>query len=178
MRAQAVNMNVFVFDFDDTLVTTDAKIKVFKNKAFDRSLTPKEFSNYKLRQGEQYDFSDFRNPNIILKAKKHKAWHIMYSISNLIKKDQSVAVLYILTARNNEVKSTIYEFLKQNNIEIEINNVLTIGDVDDISLAKQRVLSDLTTKYTKVFFFDDDIKNIKLAKAIHGVEALLVENLK
>ena len=51
----------FIFDFDDTLAVTDAKIRVFRDcdpwsERFVASLSPREFSSYELKTGEHFDF--------------------------------------------------------------------------------------------------------------------------
>jgi FMN phosphatase YigB (HAD superfamily) len=50
-----------IFDIDDTLFHTTAKIKVVKDGEVVRTLTNQEFNNYELQDGEDYDFGEFRN---------------------------------------------------------------------------------------------------------------------
>ena len=50
-----------VFDIDDTLVHTSTKVRVLKNKKVVRELNSHEFTNYKLKDGEEFDFQNFRN---------------------------------------------------------------------------------------------------------------------
>jgi hypothetical protein len=48
MRAQSVNISrSYVFDFDETLVTTEARIHVHRNGAHFKSMTSKEYNFYK-----------------------------------------------------------------------------------------------------------------------------------
>ena len=65
VRAKTVNSKCYVFDFDDTLIKSAAKIKVYKNNVFVRALTPKQFNFYKSKPGEKLDFKDFIDGNII-----------------------------------------------------------------------------------------------------------------
>lgn len=53
-----------VWDIDDTLGTTNAKIQVKKNGKVVRELTPAEYNNYKLEPGEEKDFSQFRSGKV------------------------------------------------------------------------------------------------------------------
>ena len=56
----------FVFDFDDTLAFTDAKVHVLSpTRLVRKGLTPQEFNSNKLREGESYDFSDFDKASLI-----------------------------------------------------------------------------------------------------------------
>ena len=50
-----------VFDIDDTLVHTSTKVKVMKDRKVVRELNSHEFTNYKLKDGEEFDFENFRN---------------------------------------------------------------------------------------------------------------------
>ena len=64
----------FVFDFDDTLAFTDARVHVLspcKSQVM-ASLTPQEFNSVKLRKGESFDFSDFDRASLILDGKPSK----------------------------------------------------------------------------------------------------------
>lgn len=53
-----------VWDIDDTLGTTNAKIQVKKNGKVVKELTPAEYNNYKLEPGEEKDFSQFRSGKV------------------------------------------------------------------------------------------------------------------
>ena len=55
------NLGLTIFDIDDTLFHTTAKIKVVKDGKVIKSLTNQEFNSYKLQPGEQFDFGEFRN---------------------------------------------------------------------------------------------------------------------
>jgi predicted chitinase/LysM repeat protein len=50
-----------IFDIDDTLFHTTAKIKVVRDGKVIRSLTNQEFNNYTLLPGEEFDFGEFRS---------------------------------------------------------------------------------------------------------------------
>lgn len=180
MRALPVITTCFVFDFDDTLVVTDARIKIYKNKTFLKALTPKEFNGYKLQKGEVYDFRDFDDREHILNAEKYKMWPTLERINKAVKEGKP-AFIYILTARGNVVKAYIYEFLKRNGVEIDMHRILTVGDhhpQSSVSVEKHQALTKLVGEYNKVFFFDDDTKNIELARTVQGVIPMLVETLK
>ena len=169
----------YCFDFDETLATTEARIHVYRKGVFIKSLTSKEYNFYKKNPGDELDFSEFDDGELILKAKKYKIWPVIKNVSNAIKQDRSTSEIYILTARSSIVKSFIYEFLKQNGIDIILDNIITIGDGEgnvNISDAKKKILTELKNKYAEVLFFDDDIKNIELARSIPGIKTKLVES--
>ena len=66
--------DITVFDVDDTLVVTKSKIKVFNPKTgYEIELTPQEFNTFKTKAYDKFDFSDFRDLEI-LKGGKIIEW--------------------------------------------------------------------------------------------------------
>lgn len=53
-----------VWDVDDTLGTTSARVSVVKNGKAIKTLEPGEFNKYKLGSGEEFDFSQFRSGKV------------------------------------------------------------------------------------------------------------------
>ena len=179
MRAQTVHKRAYIFDFDETIVTTEAKMHVLRNGVHYKSFNTKEFNAYVKQPGDTFDFSDFNDGELILKAKKYKMWPVLKNVSNAVKEDRSTSEIFILTARAPTVRSYIYEYLKRNGIDIEISHIFTLGDnigKVNISEEKRKVLHALSNKYDAVFFFDDDPKNIQLAKSVPGIKTRLIEN--
>ena len=88
----------FVFDFDDTLATTDCKVLVRRRNSIGgrftvRKLTPAEFNTDVLADGEEYDFSEFRSAEFIRSANPTFLIHLAKEVH-----DSGFAV-YVLTAR-------------------------------------------------------------------------------
>jgi len=181
MRAQTVYKRVYVFDFDDTLVKTSAKIRIYRKGVFVKSLTPKEYNFYVPESGDKLDFDEFQDGEMILNAKKYIVWPVIKNISNAIKEDRSTSDIFILTARNAQVKAYIYEFLKRNGIEIDIEHIITIGDDIikkgvNIANEKFRILKILKRKYDEIILFDDNPETIRLAASIPGIKTKLIES--
>ena len=119
------------------------------------------------------------NEEFILNAKKYKMWSVLKKISREIKTNKSSSEIYILTARSSIVKSHIFEFLKKNGIDVEIDNIITMGDnIGEINISeeKRKELKKLAKEYVEVLFFDDDPHNIEIGNSIKGVKTRLVEN--
>ena len=179
MRAQTVYKTAYVLDFDECLATTDAKINIFRNGAFYKSLNSKEYNEYKRKPGDKLDFSEFNDGEKIINAERYKMWYVVKNVSDAIKEGNKTAVLYILSARSSVVRPFIYKFLKSYGIEIDLENILTIGDnvgKVNISEEKRKALVALKNEYDYVVFYDDDPKNIALAKSIPGIKTRLVES--
>ena len=171
--------NAYVFDVDDTLVKTDAKVIVKDDKGnIIQKLTPAEYNTYKKQPGENLDFSEFESSEIFQKtALPTRYFKIIQTISDAIKDKKSNSFIYILTARGNKVKDAIYNYLTQRDIQVRPIEIHTIGDNRDVPIAdlKKDVLQKIRNKHIgNVVFFDDDHKNIELAKQIRGIEPRLV----
>jgi len=62
MKADEIGpKKLVVFDIDDTLVHTQTKVQVIKDGEVIDSLNSHDFTHYKLKPGEEFDFGDFRN---------------------------------------------------------------------------------------------------------------------
>ena len=180
MRANLVNdiKRAEVFDFDECLVKTKARIHVYRNGTHFKSMTSKEYNFYVKQPKDVLDFSEFSRGDLILHPKKYIVWPVIQKINKAIIENRSTSDIYILTGRSPIVKPYIYEFLKINAIKINLENIFTIGDDrGNVNIAdeKRKKLKQLTWKYDEVIFFDDDPKNIELAKSIPNVKTKLVQ---
>jgi hypothetical protein len=177
MRAQTVYKNAYIFDLDETLIKSNACSHVCKNGIYLKSLTPKEYNTYIKEDGEIIDFSEFEDGQMIINAPKHKGWSILRKINNKIKNYPTTSEIFILTARHLICKRYIYKLLLNDDINIDINNIITIGDkTGDINIAeeKRKILDKISKHYNKIFFFDDNIDNIKSVSSIPNVIPRLI----
>jgi FMN phosphatase YigB (HAD superfamily) len=58
---------IIIFDLDDTLVKTDAKIKILKKGTHEviKELTPQEFNRFKTKKHHLLNFDDFDSPELL-----------------------------------------------------------------------------------------------------------------
>lgn len=172
LEKASTHNNAYVFDFDQTLAETGAKIGVIRDGQIYRRLTSQAFNTYVLKSGESFEFSEFDDGDKVLN--KSKLLPYFYVMKNIYKRIQNaenkVNRIYILTARSSPVKNALYSLLERHNIVIPIENIYTIGDQlksgQTIAERKKEILKKLSDKYDEVTFFDDDERNILLAKAI------------
>lgn len=174
MKKKDNNMKkAFVFDFDDTLATTDCKVLVWFRRYRDeailrRKLTPAEFNTDVLADGEEYDFSEFRSAEFIHNANPTKLIDLAKEVH-----DEGHSV-YVLTARADNVADAITSWLL--GFEIKPVKVFGVGSDDkkvDIAEEKQKVLTTLNQLFDVVYFYDDDQHNVDLADQV-GVKTYLV----
>ena len=163
---------ITIFDLDDTLVITDAVIKVTDNKTGNTfSLTPEEFNKYKQEPHHEIDYSDFDDEDI-LKAGRIIQW-VLDILIETYKKERAVG---IITARAD--KSTVMSFLAHHGLRINPGFVFAVNDPDtgfSGSIAERKVQAFekfIEMGYKDFKFFDDDKKNIRSARELettHGI---------
>ena len=159
--------NINIFDVDDTLVVSDAKIKVTDHKTKKTyELTPKEFNEYTEKPHQDLDFSDFEDPNI-LKAGRIITW-VFDILKGTMKKGKRVG---IITARGNA--QMIYDFLIYHGVDVNPKYIFAINDPkqgfygNTIAQRKKEAFKRLVTLgFNDFTFFDDDKENIELAKEL------------
>lgn len=61
LKEEASKTGLHVFDVDDTLFHTTAKVRVMKGKKHVDSLSNSQYNTHKLPAGHRYDFSEFRS---------------------------------------------------------------------------------------------------------------------
>ena len=174
---EKVMTKAFVFDFDDTLATTDCRVIDRRlngrgNRGLPvRKLTPAEFNSAVLDHLEEwYDFSEFRSEEFIRKA---NPTYLMALAKEVYAENHSV---YILTARTDDVAGAIIDFLADCDVKpVRVFGVGSDTKKVDIAEEKQKVLSTLTQAFDIVYFYDDSEENCDLARGIgNGIKVYLV----
>jgi hypothetical protein len=87
-----------VWDIDDTLGKTDAKVKVVKNGKVIHVLDPKDFNHYQLQHDEVFDFSEFRSGKVFRNTFK-PINSILNRAKNIVMNQTENSHSIILTAR-------------------------------------------------------------------------------
>ena len=173
---EAFNDNAYVWDVDDTLYTTKTYVIVKVNGNPVKKLTPSEFNTYNLNKNEEYDFKEFKDPEILFRtAEKTKYFQVLKKMNDAIKEGRSNSSIYILTARTKDMEQTLLKILNKHGIT-EIKKVYAVNEnpefdnIPTIAEKKKHVLNLIRNSHSgKVTFFDDDLKNIELSKKIKGV---------
>jgi len=163
----------FVFDFDDTLATTNCKVLVRLPSDPEfvcvRKLTPTEFNTDVLYDDEVYDFSEFRSKHFIRNANPLFLMALAQEVH-----DEGHAV-FILTARSDDVAAAIVSFLAGFNVKpVGVHCVGSNSKKVDIAAEKGKVLKTIQEIHDVVYFYDDSKENCDLAKNVSGVKVYLV----
>ena len=144
-----------VFDFDDTLVKTDAVIRVKDPEGKEFTLTPGEFAQHKLDDSNQYDFSEFEQANLINPREIKKVTKVLRNVLNA-GGEREVA---ILTARTPAAQQSIEEYLEDIGIDPENVNIVLVGTSDPAAKANW-IENKIVDGATDILFLDDSGKNI------------------
>lgn len=163
-EAKLQSKRLRIFDFDDTLVKTDAKVHVTDAAGVTFELAPAEFAVYEKVEGDTFDYTDFErliNPRTI-------KW--MCRILHNVYAHHGPQGLVVLSARGHS--APIKKFLDEMGlINIEI---VALGDANPQTKAlwiDARIKRD---ELKNVEFFDDSHKNVAAVRGLrehhHDVE--------
>jgi Protein of unknown function (DUF2608) len=160
--------NLVIFDIDDTLLHTTAKIRVIKNGQVVAELDNQQFNQYQLKPGEEFDFGEFRSAEKFNQESQ--------PIEPMVKKLKDILAhsttsdVIMLTARADFDNRDL--FLKTfTDLGIDMSRVYVhrAGNLpgDDIPAEKKAVIvrkyAD-SGKYYKIVLYDDSRTNLEVFK--------------
>jgi hypothetical protein len=154
---------ILIFDIDDTLVITHAKIVVTDSKTKESfTLTPEEFNEYERGIDHCINFDQFRCIEIM------KAGKLIYKYFDILKENYKKGIaIGIITARDD--RNMIYEWFKYHlGFHIDMELIWAVNDplhglTGNIQERKKQAMQwFIDVGYTDITFFDDDLNNIKL----------------
>lgn len=155
-----------IFDIDETLFHTKAKVTVVKDGKAVRMLDNQEFNTYKLKDGESYDFKEFKSAEVFRRTSTpivkmvEKAKAIVKAKSN----PHSRAI--IVTARADfDDKNMFLQTFRDHGIPIDKMHVERSGNlgISSPAEAKKVVFRKYlnTQNYIKTRLYDDAMSNLK-----------------
>lgn len=170
-----------VWDIDDTLGRTSARVRVVKDGKTVKILEPGEFNSYKLSPGEQFDFAQFRSGKIFRDTFKPIST-VLDRAKNIVARQTENSQSIILTARSdfNDHKEFIQTF-RDHGFPIDKVYVERAGNISKSGPAHinkgvilKRYLK--TGKFDRVRMWDDHEKNLdmlfKVAALYPNIEAV------
>lgn len=158
---------ILIFDLDDTLVITQAKIKVCDSKngnCFE--LSPEEFNSYQSSKNHVLNFDDFKSLDIM------KAGKIIQKYLDILEKNYKKGnAIGVITARDDQ--DMIYTWLKEHvGFDVTRKFIWAINDPKmglrgSVAEKKKEAMKWFIRQgYTDISFFDDDSNNINLIKQL------------
>jgi hypothetical protein len=161
-------LGLTIFDIDETLMRTTAKIKVVKNGREVRSLTNQEFNSYQLKPGEEYDFGEFRNAEKF--QKESEPIGPMIAKLKAILNNAGDSKVIMLTARADfDDKETFLDTFRKLGIDMSRVHVHRAGNLGGAPAENKAVWIRKyldTGKYGRVRLYDDAASNIKMFNAL------------
>lgn len=159
--------HISIFDVDDTLVVTKAKIKVYDpHEDKEYALSPAEFNDYERKSHHHVDFSEFDDADILMNGRPIE-W-VLKILVNTMNKQKAVG---IITARGD--KQLIIDFLKKHGVRINPAFVFAVNPEGSSKYKgsnaerKQQAFEELIEMGFKNFrFFDDNLDNLEYAKKL------------
>jgi hypothetical protein len=171
MRAREFNRpqkNLVIFDIDDTLLHTTAKIRVVKDGHVVRELNNQQFNIYKLKPGEQYDFGEFKSAEKF-HLESEPIEPMVKKIKSILAHSESSDVI-MLTARSDfDDRDLFLKTFTDLGIDMSQVHVHRAGNLpgDEIPAEKKAVFvrryAD-TGKYYKIVLYDDSRTNLRVFK--------------
>jgi hypothetical protein len=158
-----------IFDIDDTLFHTTAKINVVKDGEVVRSLTNQEFNNYELEDGEEYDFGEFRNAEKF-RQESEPIGPMLDELKTIL--DHTRGRVIMLTARSDfDNKETFLQTFADHGIDMNKIHVHRAGNLPGNEPPAHKkavwVRKYLNTgKYNRVSLYDDSLSNLRVFKKL------------
>ena len=155
-----------IFDIDETMFITKAKVKVVKNGKVIKKLDNQEFNTYKKKAGEEYDFGEFKNAEVFKRTSTPIA-RMINKVKVILKNaTKAGSRVIIVTARPNfDNKKTFLDTFRKQGIDIDKIYVERAGNLGGGPAAdNKRVIFKkyLDQKiYKRIRLFDDAKSNLK-----------------
>jgi hypothetical protein len=144
-----------IFDFDDTLVKSNSRVKLIDKNGKEKWLTPGEYAIYQKQPGDEFDYSEFKQ---VIEPEEIKALTKVLRNFYHAGGDRRIT---ILTARG--VAEPIQDFLKT----IGIQNVDIVAvDSSDPKKKSDWIEDKISQGYNDIFFIDDSPKNVEAVQKL------------
>lgn len=147
-------------------------IKIMKDGKEVGELTNQEFNTYKLKDGETFDFGQFKNAENFRKTSKPITKMIAKANAIIANANKAGSKVIIMTARADfDDKETFLKTFKDHGMDISnvyVERAGNLGDKNSSAKNKRFLFHKYLRggKYARVRFFDDAISNITMFKSL------------
>lgn len=168
---QSRGKGLTIFDIDETLFQTKARVKVMKDGKVVRTLDNQEYNTYKLKDGESYDYGEFRSAEVFQNTSVPISKMIQKAKAIIRNATEAGSRVIIVTARADfDDKKKFLDTFRKHGIDIDKVYVERAGNLNLGSSAKNKrfIFHKYLRggKYERVRFFDDAMSNITTFKAM------------
>ena len=163
---EAAGKGLTMFDVDETMFITKAKVHVVKNGKIIKKLDNQQFNTYKKKPGEEFDFGEFKNAQVFNKTSTPIARMIDKVKAILKNATKRGSKVIIVTARPNfDNKKLFLDTFRQQGIDIDKIYVERAGNLGGGPAAdnKKVIFRKYLDKkiYKRIRLFDDAKSNLK-----------------
>ena len=156
-----------IFDIDDTLFHTTAKVAVVKDGVVVHKLSNQEFNTYNLATGETFDFSEFRSAEKFYDESTPMEPMMCIARQRLQRAKQSgKSRVIMVTARANfDVKEKFLDTFRKHQFDIDSVRVERAGNINNsasVALKKATIIRQYLQQgtFNQVNFYDDALSNL------------------
>lgn len=159
------NKGLTMFDIDETLFRSDARVQVKTGRKTVKLLTNIEFNSYKLKKGERFDFGEFKSAKRFNQTATPIAKMIAKAkaiIKNAVAKGSDV--IFVTARADMDDRELFLDTFRAQGIDIDNVHVVRAGNIGLDSAAKnkevvfRKYLRD--GKYKRMRLFDDHVENL------------------
>jgi hypothetical protein len=151
------------FDIDDTLVHTETKVHVIKDGQVIKSLNSHEFTHYKLKPGEEFDFGAFRDAREFFEKSKP-----IIPMVDRLKKDISTGnrVVMITARADFDDRDIFLNTFRKMGVDMSKVHVYRAGNMPNTIQTEEKkkiIIRKLLDQgdYDKVIMYDDAEPNLR-----------------
>lgn len=152
-----------IFDIDETLFHTTAKITVMKDGKPIKALTNWEFNTYKLGNGESFDFGEFKNAQKF-NQESRPIRPMLAKLKAIINSSRDGRIIFLTAREDFDDKEVFLDTFRKYGIDMNRVYVHRAGNLKTGTIAEKKVKiidSYLETGvYGRVRLYDDSEKNI------------------
>ena len=161
--------NLVIFDIDDTLLHTTAKIKVINAQGqVIRTLTNQEFNNYVLQPGEQFDFGEFRDAEKF-NRESQPIKPMMNRLKDVLANSPNAKAIMLTARADFDDKDKFLSTFKKYGVDMSRVHVHRAGNIPGDAIPAEKkaiwVRKYLNTgNYKAVWLYDDSRSNLSVFK--------------
>lgn len=155
-----------IFDVDDTLFVSKARVKVKTGRKVVKLLNPQDFNNYKLAKGEKFDYGEFKDAKLFYQTATPIGKMIAKAKAIIKNATAKGSKVIIVTARANmDDKKLFLKTFEKHGIPMDNVYVERAGNMSGkkSAAAKQIIFKKYldTGAYDRIRLFDDHEENLK-----------------
>lgn len=159
------NKGLTIFDIDDTMFVSKARVRVKTGRKVIKILSPQEFNSYKLGKGEHFDYGEFKSSKLFYQTATPIGKMIAKAkaiIKNATAKGSKVIVV---TARANmDDKKLFLKTFEKHGISMKNVYVERAGNMSGSSAENKKIIFKKylkTNEYGRIRLFDDHKENLR-----------------